>query len=194
MANQITGKILYIYPTQQIMTKDGKPFQRRSLVLDTTRFDPYTGERGFENTPMLDFAGDQCQELDRFTPGQLVTVSFDVQGSRYRNADGKEQIFTRLRPYRIELRVLRAEQQAPQQQAPAYQAAPNMATSAPNMATSAPNMATSAPNVATQAASQAKQAYQPAQQPAQQQAQQGWAPPMVDANGNPIEGADHLPF
>ena len=185
MPNQITGKILYIYPTQQIMTKDGKPFQRRSLVLDTTRFDPYTGERGFENTPMLDFAGDQCKELDMFTPGQLVTVSVDVQGSRYRNADGKEQIFTRLRPYRIELRRLRAEQpaQQPVQQAPAYQPAPNVATSAPNVATSAPN-------VATQAASQAKQVYQPAQQPAQQ----GWTPPMVDANGNPIEGTDGLPF
>ena len=179
MANQITGKILYIYPTQQITTKDGKPFQRRSLVLDTTRFDPYTGERGFENTPMLDFAGDQCQELDKYTIGQIVTVSFDVQGSRYRNADGKEQIFTRLRPYRIELRKLRSEQPAQQQapqQAPSYQQAPNMATQAPNMS--------------TQAASQAKQAYQPAPQPAQQ----GWTPPMVDANGNPIEGADGLPF
>lgn len=170
MANQITGKILYIYPTQQIMTKDGKPFQRRSLVLDITRFDPYTGERGFENTPMLDFAGDQCQELDKFTIGQVVTVSFDVQGSRYRNADGKEQIFTRIRPYRIELRRLKAEQQVqqpvqqqpvqqPVQQAPAYPQAPQ----------------------------------QPApQQQAQQPAQQGWTPPMVDANGNPIEGG--LPF
>lgn len=173
MPNQITGKILYIYPTQQIMTKDGKPFQRRSLVLDTTRFDPYTGERSFENTPMLDFAGDQCQELDKFTVGQLVTISFDVQGSRYRNADGKEQIFTRLRPYRIELRKLRAEQQATQQQAvqqaPSYQQVPQQ----------------SAPQQPVQ---------QPVQQPAQQPTPQGWAPPMVDANGNPINGSDGLPF
>lgn len=146
MANQITGKILYIYPTQQITTKDGKPFLRRSLVIDTTRFDPYTGERGFENTPQLDFAGDQCQELDRYTVGQVVTISFDVQGSRYRNADGKEQIFTRIRPYRIELRQAR-QQAAPQQ------------TTAP-----------------------------------QQPAQRGWTPPVVDANGNPIESTDSLPF
>ena len=156
MANQITGKILYIYPTQQITTKDGKPFLRRSLVIDTTRFDPYTGERGFENTPQLDFAGDQCQELDKFTVGQVVTISFDVQGSRYRNADGKEQIFTRIRPYRIELR--QARQQAAPQYAPQQVAAPQQ-TAAP-----------------------------------QQSAQRGWTPPVVDANCNPIESTDSLPF
>lgn len=179
MPNQITGKILYIYPTQQIMTKDGKPFQRRSLVLDTTRFDPYTGERGFENTPMLDFAGDQCQELDKYTIGQVVTVSFDVQGSRYRNADGKEQIFTRLRPYRIELRKLRSEQpaQQPVQQASAYPQAHQQPAQQPAPQQQAWGAAQQAP-----------------QQPAQQPAQQGWKPPMVDANGNPIEGADGLPF
>ena len=163
MANQITGKILYIYPTQQITTKEGKPFFRRSLVLDMTRFDPYTGERGFENTPMLDFAGDQCQELDKYTVGQIVTVSFDVQGSRYTNADGKEQIYTRIRPYRIELRKLRSEQQAATQQAPQLQA------------------------------SQPQAPQQPVQHAPQQANQQAWAPPQVDAYGNPVS-KDPLPF
>ena len=106
MANQITGRILYIYPTQQIPSKDGsKNILKRGIVIDCTRFDPWTGERsGFENTPLLEFTGDRCAELDKYHKGDIVTITFDVQGTRYRNRDGVEQIFTRVQPYRIELR------------------------------------------------------------------------------------------
>ena len=102
MANQITGKILCIYPTETITGKSGKSIDKRSIVIDCTRFDPYTGERGFENTPQLEFVGDRCRELDIYQPGQIVTITFDVNGSRYTTADGREQIFTRVQPYRIE--------------------------------------------------------------------------------------------
>lgn len=105
MANQLTGKILYIYPAQQIPSKDGsKTIIKRGIVIDCTRFDLYTGARSFENTPMLEFIGDRCAELDKYQVGQIVTISFDVQGTRYRNKDGVEQIFTRVQPYRIELK------------------------------------------------------------------------------------------
>lgn len=115
MANQITGKILHIYPTQQIPSKDGvKTITKRGIVIDCTRFDQYTGERGFENTPMLEFIGDRCAELDKYQVGQIVTISFDVQGTRYRNKDSVEQIFTRIQPYRIEERQI--QKAAPMQQ------------------------------------------------------------------------------
>ena len=121
MANQLTGKILYVYPTQQLPSKDGsKTILKRGIVIDCTRFDPYTGERnGFENTPMLEFIGDRCTELDKYQVGQIVTISFDVQGTRYRNKDGVEQIFTRVQPYRIEVRQTQ-QPSAPTQQ-PAVQ-------------------------------------------------------------------------
>ena len=109
MANQITGKILYIYPPQQVQGKNSA-ITKRAIVLDCTRFDPYTGERGFENTPMLEFIGERCSELDKYRQGQVVTVSFDVQGTRYRK-DGTEQIFTRVQPYRIEARAMRTQAQ-----------------------------------------------------------------------------------
>ena len=127
MANQLTGKILYIYPTQQLPSKDGsKIILKRGIVIDCTRFDAYTGERnGFENTPMLEFIGDRCTELDKYQVGQIVTISFDVQGTRYRNKDGVEQIFTRVQPYRIEPRQTQqatsVQQPAPQ---PTYQQQP----------------------------------------------------------------------
>lgn len=110
MANQITGKVLYIYPPQQVQGKNGA-ITKRAIVLDCTRFDPYTGERGFENTPMLEFIGERCSELDKYQPGQVVTVSFDVQGTRYRDKAGAEQIFTRVQPYRIEARPMRTQAQ-----------------------------------------------------------------------------------
>ncbi len=107
MANQITGKVLHIYPAQQVQGKSGATITKRAIVIDCTRFDPYTGERGFNNTPMLEFIGERCSELDKFQPGQIVTVSFDVQGSRYRDKEGVEQIFTRVQPYRIEARPMK---------------------------------------------------------------------------------------
>ena len=127
MANQITGKILRIYPTETITRKSGKSIDKRSIVIDCTRFDPYTGERGFENTPQLEFVGDRCRELDSYQPGQIVTITFDVNGSRYTTADGREQIFTRVQPYRIEAKQVQhhapqqAQQPQPQYQQPAQQ-------------------------------------------------------------------------
>lgn len=124
MANKITGKIIYIYPTQQIPSKDGgRTIVKRGIVIDCTRFDSITGERGFENTPLLEFIGERCAELDKYQVDQVVTISFDVQGTRYRNKDNVEQIFTRVQPYHIEPRQTR-QPSAPVQQPtpqPTYQ-------------------------------------------------------------------------
>lgn len=122
MANQITGKVLHIYPAETITGKSGNGITKRAILIDCTRFDPYTGERGFENTPLLEFIGEKCNELNNFQPGQVVTVTFDVCGTKYKNKDGVENIFTRVQPYKIELRQVRTQQsdqtQQPQQQRP----------------------------------------------------------------------------
>ncbi len=124
MTNTITGKIEHIGRTEQLTTKDGtKTFLKRELVLDVTRFDPYTGERGFENFNSFEFSGDKCTELDRYKAGDVVTVSFDLSGSRY-DKDGVTKYFTRIRGYKIELRGAHAPAPAQQQAyAPAQQQA-----------------------------------------------------------------------
>lgn len=106
MANQITGRIELIRPTETIPSKDGsKSFQKRELILDATRHDPYTGERGFDNFPSFEFGGDRCADLDSFQKGQVVTVSFDVSGMRYPDkATGETKYFTKVRGYKIELK------------------------------------------------------------------------------------------
>lgn len=124
MANQITGKVIYIYPQETIPSKNGgKDIIKRAILIDCTRFDQYTGERGYENTPLLEFIGEKCNELSNYQPGQVVTITFDIQGTRYKNKDGVENVFTRVQPYKIELRQGRMAQnnQSQQPQQPQYQ-------------------------------------------------------------------------
>lgn len=109
MANQITGKILYIYSAETIVGKSGNGITKRAIVIDCTRFDQYTGERGYENTPMLEFIGEKCNELDNFHLGDIVTITFGIQGTKYTNKDGVESVFTRVQPYRIELKQMRTQ-------------------------------------------------------------------------------------
>lgn len=104
MANQITGKIVVIRSTESIPSKDGsKTYNKREIVLDATKFDPYTGERGYENYPSFEFGGDKCAELDHFSAGEIVTISFDLQGTKYEK-DGQTRFFTRIRGYKVERR------------------------------------------------------------------------------------------
>lgn len=91
MANQITGRIIEIGQTVQIPSKNGgSSFTKREFILDATTYDPYTGERSeYENVIPLEFSGDKCAELDCFNQGDVVTVSFVLQGRSWTNQDGE---------------------------------------------------------------------------------------------------------
>jgi hypothetical protein len=119
MALQITGKIKSIGSVQSIPSKNGgSTFDKRELVLDTTRFDPYTGERSeYENYPCLEFSGEKCKDLDGYQVGQVVTVSFELQGSFYKGQDGIEKNITRARAFKIEARGAAHQPSASQQPA-----------------------------------------------------------------------------
>ena len=129
MANTLTGKVIAVSPIETIASKDPnkQPMQKRSLYMDCTRYDPYTGERGYENTPLLEFGGKAMEKLNELVNNGLkkddiVVVSFDIQGTPYEK-DGKKQVFTRVRPFDIELKP------KPQQTQEAPAPAPNSATS-----------------------------------------------------------------
>lgn len=117
MANSMTGKIHKIMPTETIVSKKDstRSFQKRTIVLDCTRFDQYTGERGFENYPSFDFSGDKCAELDSYQVGQIVTITFDLQGNKYNDSSGKEKYFTSIRGFKIELKGQTQPQSQPPQ-------------------------------------------------------------------------------
>lgn len=112
MANMVIGRIVQIAPTETITTTKGE-FSKRQLTLDTTRFDPYTGERDkYENFPSFEFTGDGCALLDGYKAGDVVQVSFELNGNKYIDqTTGATRYFTRVRGYKVELKK-REEAQA----------------------------------------------------------------------------------
>ncbi len=120
MANQIIGRVFQIGDTNSIKSKDGsKTYYKRELVLDATRFDGLTGQRGYDNYPSIEFSGDNCQLLDQLKIGDVVTVSFDLQGTKYEK-DGKTRFFTSIRGYKVEPKQVYqpAQPQTPQPPTP----------------------------------------------------------------------------
>lgn len=136
MANQVIGRVFQIGNTESIKSKDGsKTYYKRELVLDATRFDGMTGERGFDNFPSFEFSGDKCSELDQFNVGEIVTVTFDLQGTKYEK-DGQTRIFNRVRGYKIERRLVQQPQTPKQQYTPQYQSQPQAQQIPPRQADS----------------------------------------------------------
>lgn len=121
---EIKGRIESISPIQQIPTKSGKVMEKRELVLDATRYDPLTGERGFDNFPLLEFSGERCKELDNFQLGEAVTVSYNLEGMRYTDKGGLVKYFTKAIAYKIEAIKIAKRKQTPiptqTQQPPTY--------------------------------------------------------------------------
>lgn len=132
MANQLIGKVIAVSQIEKVASSTpGKDFEKRSLYMDCTKYDAITGERGFENTPLLEFGGKAIEKLNALVDAGLkkddvVVVSFDIQGSKYTGKDGKPGVFTRVRPYDIEL--FKPQKQEP---APAQVAAPPTPPAAP---------------------------------------------------------------
>ena len=126
MPNQITGRLVYIGQPQEIPSKsDGNPFVKREFILDATTYDPYTGERSqYENIPPLEVSGDKCAELDNFRIGDVITVSFALQGREWTNQDGQVKRMVSIRCYKLEARKPVQQQQTVQQSTsqPTYQA------------------------------------------------------------------------
>jgi len=126
MANQVTGKIIYLSPTQKLKaTQSGNEYDKREMAIAVQRYDPDTGIPSLDNdnTPMFSFIGDKCRLLDGLETGQTVTVSFILQGRRYRGNDGKEKIINDIRPIGVRLAGQQPAAPAPQQ----AQDAPNPA-------------------------------------------------------------------
>lgn len=128
MAYEIIGNVHKIGTTENIQTKSGSTFQRRSLTLIQRRFDQNTGQEFEPNFPTIDFTREKCMELDKYKPGDRVRIRFDVSGAKYLDKNtNEERYFNSLRGFRIEPYVQPNAQpqaqypQQPQNYAPAGQ-------------------------------------------------------------------------
>lgn len=172
MANQITGTVHLIEPAVSIPLKSDptRSLTKRTLVLCVKRFNPVTGEQDVaDNFPAFEFLNDRCALLDSFAPGQLVTVSFDLQGSQVTGQDGHLRWFTSIRGYRIEHYQ---RQGYPAQQQPQASAQPQQAYMPQRQPLSLPPQPMASPVYQQQSYPQAPQQQYPGQ-PVQPQQGQG---------------------
>jgi len=98
---QINGRILVKGETIGVPSRNGSTFYKRELVLDASHYDPYTGQK-YENFPKFEFTGNKISELDKFSVGDMVTVSFFLSG-RCVEKDGKTNFYTSVVGYAVEV-------------------------------------------------------------------------------------------
>ena len=122
MVNTKSGIVLAVGQPQQLTSKGGKTFTKRSLYLDCTPHDGITGERSqYENKILFDFMESKMSLLDNIQVGQVVMVSFDLQGSELTGQDGQVKYFVHVRPYKIDVRQVQQPNNQPQLPQPQYQ-------------------------------------------------------------------------
>lgn len=122
MTNQITGRLYSATATQQKTDR----FSVRTFVLEMTT---EANGQTYTNYAELQLVNNNCQLLNQFQKGQLVTVNFDVRGSMWQAPSGETKCITNLNAWKITPVQAPAPQQPPQQQqwgqpAPQTQAAP----------------------------------------------------------------------
>lgn len=171
MAFQISGIIQQIGNTESIPYQD-KVFKKRELVLDCSYRNQFTGQIERANYPKFEFTGNHVDDLNGFNMGDIVTVSFSLNGSRSEK-DGQVRYFTNVQGYKIEKYQSRYNQQQ----------GGNQPTQAVNG-----NQPTNSQGAGQMSAQQA------AMESARAVSASNFSP-AVDANGNPIQGNnDDLPF
>lgn len=172
MAFQISGIIQQIGNTESIPYQD-KVFKKRELVLDCSYRNQFTGQIERANYPKFEFTGNHVDDLNGFNTGDIVTVSFSLNGSRSEK-DGQVRYFTNVQGYKIEKYKFRYNQQQGGNQ-PTQTVNGNQPTN---------------PQGAGQMSAQ-----QAAMESARNAASASNFPPAVDENGIPIQGKnDDLPF
>lgn len=129
MANVISGQIIVIGQTQTITPKNGQgnPLIKREFVIRELRFNPEDGspELSQYNTPMLEVNGaENAAALDKFKVGDVVRVTFTIEGRKVVNQDNSERYFNSVRAKRVD----KANVSLPQMQVsqPAQQHVPNV--------------------------------------------------------------------
>lgn len=126
--NTITGKIVTIGQTVNVSKK--KEFLKRDLVLDCSRYDEFTGEKR-ENYVSMSFTQKRCDDLNAYQVGELVEVSFILNGRKYEK-DGQTMYITDIIGYKVERKGQGAPQAAPQEPSAPQAQSPSVSPSPTN--------------------------------------------------------------
>ena len=114
MANTMTGRVLSVGNVEEIPSKNGgEPFRKRVVVLNCSRSN--FGEV-YENYPSFEFSGKHVDDPVDFAVGDIVTISFALQGTKYQKSPNDPvKYFNTISGYKIEKyqRGGQTQQQAP---------------------------------------------------------------------------------
>lgn len=110
----MTGRVLLIGNVEEIPSKSGgEPFKKRVVVLNCTHSN--YGDV-YENYPSFEFSGKHVDDPAAFAVGEIVTISFALQGTKYqKSANDPVKYFNTISGYKIEKyqRGGQTQQQAP---------------------------------------------------------------------------------
>ena len=110
---EIKAKVEKIFPTQQVSAS----FKKREFVVE------YADNPQYPELIKFECIQDKCDQLDGFSEGQSVNVSFNLKGRKWTDPQGVDKYFTSLQAWRIS--ADQGQGQAPEQSgAPADAAAP----------------------------------------------------------------------
>ena len=126
--NTITGKIVTIGKTVNVSKKN--EFLKRDLVLDCSRYDAFTGKKR-ENYVSMSFTQKRCEDLNGYQVGELVEVSFILNGQKYEK-DGQTRYITDIIGYKVERKGQGAPQAAPQEPSAPQAQSPSVSPSPTN--------------------------------------------------------------
>ena len=114
MSLEIKGRLVVKYDTQQVSEK----FKKREFVIEINEeINGYI----YTNFGKFQLVQNKCDIIDRFFPGDMLKVNFNVKGNKYER-DGKTTYITNLDAWRIEKVAGSTE---------TYNAPPSPANSAP---------------------------------------------------------------
>jgi len=100
---EINGKVKIINDTQSFSSG----FTKREFVVTT-------GDSKYPQDIKFEIVKDKCAVLDSYSPGQEVTVNFDVRGNEYNGS-----YYVNLNCWKISANGAERQPHPPQQQAPA---------------------------------------------------------------------------
>lgn len=88
-------------PVQEI-TGGERSYFNQNVVIECSWHDNYSGDKKF-SYPQIQFGGKQIADVGKYRQGDMVEVSFMLQGNRYQDRNtGEEKFFTIAKGYRIE--------------------------------------------------------------------------------------------
>lgn len=95
MALEITGRLFEKFELQQITGT----FSKREFVLEITDNSP--NGMTYTNYASFQLVNNQCNLIDNFNIGDLVTVNFNIRGNKWER-DGQVRYITNLNAWRIQ--------------------------------------------------------------------------------------------